>query len=710
METLKSVIGFGGNKPESGKEPVNSETGAGTATEPYDAGNQEENPPSTAAHTTKAVNETEPLNGQKGAGTASEPYDAGNQEENPSKTVSALPDHTETASPAIATTTNNVAASSVTDSNVAKPLELTEPKDGTTTTSDASKIDSVVPETQTTAIAHESTPADTVAKDSATAEKDVVDDAVAPEAKPNLAAEGSAQWSGDKDLPATTEATESAAVPVAAAAAARNAAVTSNTDTAAATTTTSTTASSGKTDAMAAKDTKEAKDPAAKSKDSTIGSASWFKNTIGRKKSKSPATAAESSKAKDTKVATVPEKEKVQENNTIAPVVPSKAVDEKPKETKAADVAPVAVPVAAAVTSKTEMKPQPAKSAVVAPAAAPKTEKKSQTVEQKSTAEPKHKKERSLSRDFKLFKNPFKRDSKAGLEEEKAEKSSKPSKSSNVPEAAAVGAVGGAAVAEHEHNKKATSAAVKDDASPATTAKPASLTAEPTAPSKTDSIAPNQLPADVPAGTAEPATDAELPPVNDARTEPAAATASSTEPVESTIPAIKTTSDDEIAPDTATSRAIDDDDIAPDQVAPYSKDPVANTDASKRSEGLTVPTINEPATDLSEDKGKSPVSARRPSHNVGRENLSAIPTAGGIRLGEKAMEERRTSQEYRRQSIAPPAATETPVAASTTTNGDKQLSESPAEKRQPVEEKKTTTTGLKRRASMFDKLKAKLKA
>lgn len=96
METLKSVIGLSSTKPESGKEPVNSETGAGTATEPYDAGNQEgkpyrntayqlltsisENPPSAAAHTTKTVNETEPLNGQKGAGTASEPYDAGNQE------------------------------------------------------------------------------------------------------------------------------------------------------------------------------------------------------------------------------------------------------------------------------------------------------------------------------------------------------------------------------------------------------------------------------------------------------------------------------------------------------------------------------------------------------------------------------------------------------------------------------------------------------
>lgn len=42
METIKSAVGLG-KKEQEGQEPVSGEKGAGTAVEPYDAGNKEGN-------------------------------------------------------------------------------------------------------------------------------------------------------------------------------------------------------------------------------------------------------------------------------------------------------------------------------------------------------------------------------------------------------------------------------------------------------------------------------------------------------------------------------------------------------------------------------------------------------------------------------------------------------------------------------------------
>ena len=38
MQTIKNAV-FGSSEPKAGEEPVSGETGTGTATEPYDAGN-----------------------------------------------------------------------------------------------------------------------------------------------------------------------------------------------------------------------------------------------------------------------------------------------------------------------------------------------------------------------------------------------------------------------------------------------------------------------------------------------------------------------------------------------------------------------------------------------------------------------------------------------------------------------------------------------
>ena len=41
MEAIKNALGFGATTTQTGVEPVSGKTGAGTATEPYDAGNAE---------------------------------------------------------------------------------------------------------------------------------------------------------------------------------------------------------------------------------------------------------------------------------------------------------------------------------------------------------------------------------------------------------------------------------------------------------------------------------------------------------------------------------------------------------------------------------------------------------------------------------------------------------------------------------------------
>ena len=38
MQSIKNAV-FGSSEPKAGEEPVSGETGTGTATEPYDAGN-----------------------------------------------------------------------------------------------------------------------------------------------------------------------------------------------------------------------------------------------------------------------------------------------------------------------------------------------------------------------------------------------------------------------------------------------------------------------------------------------------------------------------------------------------------------------------------------------------------------------------------------------------------------------------------------------
>ena len=74
METIKYALGLSGstndNETRANQEPLSGETGKGTATDPYDAGN--------AADNTHPKSGTEPLSGQTGPGTATEPYDAGN--------------------------------------------------------------------------------------------------------------------------------------------------------------------------------------------------------------------------------------------------------------------------------------------------------------------------------------------------------------------------------------------------------------------------------------------------------------------------------------------------------------------------------------------------------------------------------------------------------------------------------------------------------
>lgn len=114
MQSIKNAVGLGSDE-QQGREPVNGETGAGTAGEPYDQGNSgsksphhEHRRPQTEAHGasdsskggeapqfTNTTNGTtngqnglgsgaqqgrEPVNGVAGAGTANEPYDKGNSD------------------------------------------------------------------------------------------------------------------------------------------------------------------------------------------------------------------------------------------------------------------------------------------------------------------------------------------------------------------------------------------------------------------------------------------------------------------------------------------------------------------------------------------------------------------------------------------------------------------------------------------------------
>ena len=92
MEAVKNVanaassyLGYGQNT-QSGEEPVSGQTGEGTGTEPYDAGNNVDDATlggSSAQQTSSSsLNQsgTEPISGMTGSGTADEPYDAGNEQ------------------------------------------------------------------------------------------------------------------------------------------------------------------------------------------------------------------------------------------------------------------------------------------------------------------------------------------------------------------------------------------------------------------------------------------------------------------------------------------------------------------------------------------------------------------------------------------------------------------------------------------------------
>ncbi|KAL2860700.1 uncharacterized protein BJX67DRAFT_329308 [Aspergillus lucknowensis] len=73
VDSLRHTAGEqrqGTHAAQHGEEPISGVQGKGTATDPYDSGNKEEQPSA-----------EEPLSGVQGTGTALDPYDAGNRDE-----------------------------------------------------------------------------------------------------------------------------------------------------------------------------------------------------------------------------------------------------------------------------------------------------------------------------------------------------------------------------------------------------------------------------------------------------------------------------------------------------------------------------------------------------------------------------------------------------------------------------------------------------
>lgn len=83
METINNVVNsaskaiFGESNETAGREPVSGKQGAGTATEPYDAGNGP-TPLATPLETPGEAVGKEPVSGFLGKGTATDPFDQGN--------------------------------------------------------------------------------------------------------------------------------------------------------------------------------------------------------------------------------------------------------------------------------------------------------------------------------------------------------------------------------------------------------------------------------------------------------------------------------------------------------------------------------------------------------------------------------------------------------------------------------------------------------
>ncbi|KAL2849096.1 hypothetical protein BJX68DRAFT_99264 [Aspergillus pseudodeflectus] len=70
-----------------GEEPLSGVQGKGTAADPYDAGNKDEQPTTTLSQKTESIvaarHSDEPVSGVQGRGTVTDPYDAGNRDEQP---------------------------------------------------------------------------------------------------------------------------------------------------------------------------------------------------------------------------------------------------------------------------------------------------------------------------------------------------------------------------------------------------------------------------------------------------------------------------------------------------------------------------------------------------------------------------------------------------------------------------------------------------
>lgn len=141
MDTIKSALGYG---QPSGEEPVSGQLGAGTADQPFDAGNAHDGAPVTAptspVSTTSATaaaalaasetqSGTEPISGVRGHGSALSPYDAGNSDD---KQLGGQPPQLASSAPNVAGAVDpDPAQDKILGSTSIKPLDSTTAADAT---------------------------------------------------------------------------------------------------------------------------------------------------------------------------------------------------------------------------------------------------------------------------------------------------------------------------------------------------------------------------------------------------------------------------------------------------------------------------------------------------------------------------------------------------------------------------------------------------